>query len=100
MLEEELREDDTLAAPPASVITALRPGPGVAAPVPGAPADEAASSLDGLPLVRGVLSAQLQEPGRVAQVVALVALLSYALGRRSMRRDRDRWVRLLAAARD
>jgi carbon monoxide dehydrogenase subunit G len=97
-LEEELRQDNALgagagagapsaAAPPAA-------GPTTSEPV------ETASSLDALTLVRGVLGAELQEPSRVVQVLALVALVAYALGKRSVRRDRDRWVALLAAARE
>lgn len=65
----------------------------------GGPSQEA-GGLDGLTLIRGVLGAQLQEPARVGQLLAIVALLAYALGKRSVRRDRERWVALLAASRD
>ena len=60
-----------------------------AAPRAAAPA--AASSLDATALARSLVAAQMQEPGRVLQVVAVVAVIAYRLGVRTGRRERARW---------
>jgi carbon monoxide dehydrogenase subunit G len=53
-------------------------------------------SLDALSLARGMVQDQLRQPERVVQVLAVVALLAYRLGRlagrRSGRREARRWM--------
>ena len=53
-------------------------------------------SLDALSLARGMVQDQLRRPERVVQVLAVVALLAYRLGRlagrRSGRREARRWM--------
>ncbi len=55
-----------------------------------------ADSLDALSLARGMVQDQLRQPERVVQVLAVVALLAYRLGRlagrRSGRREARRWM--------
>lgn len=64
-----------------------------AMPPPAAPraAPAAESSLDATALARSMVAAQLQEPGRVLQVAAVLAFLAYRLGVRAGRRERARW---------
>ena len=96
-LQTMLSENGTPAAVPeapsagkpavAAPVTALSSTPSVAsasAPKPVAPA--AASSLDATALVRSMVMAQLQEPGRLLQVVAAVAFIAYRIGVRAGRR--------------
>ena len=66
------------AAPTAPASTAHVP----ASPVPAAAAP-AGTSLDALSLAKGIAAGQLSSPGRVAGLVAAVALLAYWAGRRS-----------------
>lgn len=91
----------------AQVPQPVAPTPAIPAPTP-TPTPSGASggaepgraggsdSLDGLTLARGVVTSQLQEPARVAQLLGVVAVVAFLLGKRSVRRDRDRWVDLLA----
>ncbi len=65
-------------APAAPASTAHVP----ASPVPAAAAP-AGTSLDALSLAKGIAAGQLSSPGRVAGLVAAVALLAYWAGRRS-----------------
>lgn len=94
----------------AQVRQPVAPTPAIPAPTPATPAPTASGtsgvanpgraggsdSLDGLTLAKGVLASQLQEPARVAQLLGVVAVVAFLLGKRSVRRDRDRWVGLLA----
>ncbi len=79
----------------------LEPEPesGPAAPRTTSAGAEGGDSLDGLTLAKGVVAGQLQDPQRVAQLVGVVAVVAYLLGKRSVRRDRDRWLALLTQAR-
>lgn len=74
--------------PPVAVpVTALSSAPPLASASPPKPATPAAaSSLDATALVRSMVMAQLQEPGRLLQVVAAVAFIAYRLGVRAGRR--------------
>ncbi len=74
--------------PPVAVpVTALSSAPPLASASPPKPASPAAaSSLDATALVRSMVMAQLQEPGRLLQVVAAVAFIAYRLGVRAGRR--------------
>lgn len=90
----------------AQVPQPVAPTPAIPAPTPaptssgtsgGAEPGRAGSdSLDGLTLARGVVTSQLQEPVRVAQLLGIVAVVAFLLGKRSVRQDRERWVDLLA----
>lgn len=73
--------------PPVAVpVTALSSAPPLASASPPKPATPAAaSSLDATALVRSMVMAQLQEPGRLLQVVAAVAFIAYRLGVRAGR---------------
>jgi uncharacterized protein len=72
-------------------VAAAAPSPAAPSAAPPAAAPAAASSLDATALARSLVAAQLQEPGRVLQVVAVVALIAYRLGLRAGRRERARW---------
>ena len=74
--------------PPVAVpVTALSSAPPLASASPPKPASPAAaSSLDATALVRSMVMARLQEPGRLLQVVAAVAFIAYRLGVRAGRR--------------
>ena len=74
--------------PPVAVpVTALSSAPPLASASPPKPATPAAaSSLDATALVRSMVMAQLQEPGRLLQVIAAVAFIAYRLGVRAGRR--------------
>ena len=60
-------------------------------PAPTAPA-AAESSLDAAALAKSMVMGQLREPGRVLQVLAVVAVIAYRLGLRSGRRERARYL--------
>lgn len=74
--------------PPVAVpVTALSSAPPLASASPPKPATPAAAgSLDATALVRSMVMARLQEPGRLLQVVAAVAFIAYRLGVRAGRR--------------
>jgi uncharacterized protein len=59
-------------------------------PAPSTPAAD--SSLDAGALARSMVRSQLSEPGRVLQVLAVVAVVAYRLGLRSGRRERARYL--------
>lgn len=50
------------------------------------------SGLDALALAKSVVLGQFQEPSRVLQVLAVVAVIAYRLGLRSGRRERARYL--------
>lgn len=75
------------------------PEPGPAALRTTSAGAEGGDSLDGLTLAKGVVAGQLQDPQRVAQLIGVVAVVAYLLGKRSVRKDRDRWLALLTQAR-
>lgn len=56
------------------------------------PPAEAKSSLDAAALARSVVMGQLQQPGRVLQVLAVAAVIGYRLGLRAGRRERARYL--------
>ncbi len=77
--------DREVAAP--APVAALSSAPSFAsASAPRAAAPAAASSLDATALARSMVMAQLQKPGRLLQVVAVVAFIAYRLGVRAGRR--------------
>jgi len=51
----------------------------------------AADTLNAFALARGVLQERLRDPRQVVQLLAVVALLAYQLGRRAVRRDVRRY---------
>ena len=69
-------------AQPAAAASAAVPPPAAR------PAVAATDSLDALALARGMVEAQLRQPGRALQLLALVAVIAYQLGKRAARRDR------------
>ena len=81
-------ESPSAGEPPVAVpVTALSSAPPLASASPPKPATPAAaSSLDATALVRSMVMAQLQEPGRLLQVIAAVAFIAYRLGVRAGRR--------------
>ena len=83
-LQAMLNEPSPAAAAPAG----STPVPATAVPAAPRPAAAApaADSLDALALARGMIEAQLREPRRVLQLLALVAVLAYKLGQRATRR--------------
>ena len=74
------------------------PRPAAAAPGSAAPGSVApgSGSLDGLALARGIAAGQLQQPQRVMQLLAVVALVSYKLGQRAVRSQHTAWASTLA----
>lgn len=90
-------EAETIAGPSAGATRAPSDGAETAT-VGAAPrsnstaAAEAKSSLDATALARAVVMGQLQEPSRVLQVLAVVAVIGYRLGLRAGRRERARYL--------
>lgn len=81
------------ASPPEPSSAPAAPRPAAATPAPAAPGS---GSLDGLALARGLAVGQLQQPRRVIQLLAVIALVSYKLGQRAVRRQHAAWISTLA----
>lgn len=99
-LQVMLNETGPAAAAPASApaadAAATQPPPAVApvlaaAAPPTAPAASAPDSLNAGALAQGLIKAQLSEPRRVLQLLAIAAFLGYKYGQHATRRERARW---------
>lgn len=87
-LQVMLNDAGDAAAPSTAQPAAAAPAPAAAPPPAARPAVAATDSLDALALARGMLQAQLRQPGRALQLLALVAVIAYQLGKRAARRER------------
>jgi len=82
----------THAASNGTAAAGAAPGATATAPPRPAFAPSAESSLDAAALATSVVMGQLREPGRVLQVLAVVAVIAYRLGLRAGRRERARYL--------